>query len=142
MKLKFKISKHRLSLTCREFYDQRRIAHLVLQPQLISREQFERWLPRRKFEGVMSLHLTNLLLDIRNFRQLRRLSVNLEMSKKLRRSIVPQVSTDCLIPFINWPLMQDLSLDSLTSIPDLTNATDLRNLFLAFRSEGNLRFLQ
>lgn len=71
---------------------------------------------------------------------LRSLQINLEMSKKLRRSIVPQVTTDCLLRYINWELIEDLSIDSLTRLPDLSGAHNLRNLFLAFRSEGVLRF--
>ena len=78
----------------------------------------------------MSLYLTNILLDIRSFSNLRNLTINLEMSKKLRRSIIPQITTDCLLPFINWRNLEQLSLDSLTQLPDLTDALCLKSMFL------------
>lgn len=73
-----------LFMTCKEFWEVRRIAHIRLQANLLSRAMFERWLPAERYNGVVSLHLTNILLDIRNFKYLKVLKINLEMSKKLR----------------------------------------------------------
>jgi len=136
-----------LALTSKEIYKQRRIAHIQLYPNLITKDKFLRWVDERRYSGVTSICLTNIVLDIRNFKNLRRLSINLEMSKKLRKSIVPSVATDCIVHLINWPVLESLSLDSLTGLPDLRAAVQLKELFLAFRTDArehpirNLNFI-
>ncbi|CAD7924379.1 unnamed protein product [Amoebophrya sp. A25] len=122
-----------LSLTCKEFYESRRIAHVRLSPQLLNRRQFDRWLPEDARDGVLSLGLSNIVLDVRSFRYLKHFKINLDMSKKLRRSIVPTVTTDSIVPHLNLPVLEELCMDSLTKLPDLTAARNLRHVFLAFR---------
>eukprot|EP00392_Amoebophrya_sp_AT5.2_P008193 g8212.t1 len=124
-----------LALTCKEFYEQRRVAHLRLAPNLVTKEQFDKWMPLQMRGNVTSLCLTNLVMDVRPFAQLRHFKINLDMSKKLRKNIQPEVTTDALFRWLNLGQLEELCVDSLTTLPDLTLAYNLKHLFLAFRAD-------
>ncbi|CAD7929338.1 unnamed protein product [Amoebophrya sp. A120] len=125
-----------LAMTCKEFYEQRRIAHLRLAPNLVTKDQFDQWMPIQNRQHVVSLCLTNLVMDVRPFHQLRHFKINLDMSKKLRKNILPEVTTDNLFKWLNLSLLEELCVDSLTTLPDLTHAYNLKHLFLAFRADN------
>jgi len=112
-------------------------------------EKFEKFLPVACFDSVISLHLTGTLLTVRNFENLKALTIQLGSEKvqlqedsfgKIERALPKEdhlhhspsndIKLDALLDHLTLENFEHLSLDSLSFVPDLSKAVNLKTLSL------------